>query len=58
MWLIFAGGGLYPLGAVVYGAKNPDPTPTWFGFYEIFHAFTVAAWTCHCIAVYLAVLGS
>ena len=58
VWLIVAGGVLYTLGAVVYGAKKPDPSPTWFGFHEIFHAFTVAAWACHCIAVYLAVLGS
>ena len=54
--LILAGGILYTLGAIVYGMKKPDPSPTWFGFHEIFHAFTVAAWACHCVAVYLAVL--
>ena len=58
VWLIVAGGVLYTLGAVVYGTKKPDPSPTWFGFHEIFHAFTVAAWACHCVAVYLAVLNS
>lgn len=57
VWLIVAGGVLYTLGAVVYGARRPNPSPTWFGFHEIFHAFTVAAWACHCVAVYLAVLG-
>ena len=57
VWLIVAGGVLYTLGAIVYGMKKPDPSPTWFGFHEIFHAFTVAAWACHCVAVYLAVLG-
>ena len=56
VWLIVAGGVLYTIGAVVYGTKKPDPWPTWFGFHEIFHAFTVAAWACHCVAVYLAVL--
>jgi len=56
--LIVAGGVLYTLGAIVYGMKKPDPSPTWFGFHEIFHAFTVAAWACHCVAVYLAVLNS
>lgn len=55
--LIVAGGILYTLGAIVYGTKKPDPWPKWFGFHEIFHAFTVAAWACHCVAVYLAVLG-
>ena len=58
VWLIVAGGILYTLGAVVYGTKKPDPSPAWFGFHEIFHAFTVAAWACHCVAVYLAVLNS
>ncbi|QWW20618.1 hemolysin III family protein [Schaalia sp. 19OD2882] len=56
--LIFAGGLLYTAGAVIYALKRPNPSPTWFGFHEIFHACTVAAWTCHCVAVYLAVLGA
>ncbi|WP_022867647.1 PAQR family membrane homeostasis protein TrhA [Schaalia vaccimaxillae] len=56
IWLIVAGGILYTIGAVVYGTKKPNPWPTWFGFHEIFHAFTVAAWACHCVAVYMAVL--
>lgn len=56
--LIVAGGLLYTLGAVVYALKRPNPSPTWFGFHEIFHACTVLAWACQCVAVYLAVLGS
>lgn len=55
--LIVAGGVLYTLGALVYGMKRPNPSPTWFGFHEIFHAFTVLAWACQCVAVYFAVLG-
>lgn len=54
--LIAAGGVLYTLGAVVYAAKRPDPWPSWFGFHEIFHSFTVAAWAAQCVAAYLAVL--
>lgn len=54
--LIVAGGVLYTLGALVYGMKRPNPSPAWFGFHEIFHAFTVAAWACQCVAVYFAVL--
>lgn len=57
VWLIIAGGILYTLGAVVYALKKPDPWPAWFGFHEIFHLATVLAWACHCVAVYLAVLG-
>jgi len=57
VWLVIAGGILYTAGAVVYALKRPDPSPTWFGFHEIFHLCTVLAWACHCVAVYLAVLG-
>lgn len=55
--LITVGGLLYTLGAVVYGTKWPNPSPRWFGFHEIFHAFTVAAFTAHYVAVSLAVYG-
>nr|MBA2696224.1 hemolysin III family protein [Actinomycetota bacterium] len=49
--LLAAGGLLYTLGAVVYALKRPNPSPDWFGFHEIFHAFTVAAFSSHCVAV-------
>ncbi|KNX37953.1 PAQR family membrane homeostasis protein TrhA [Luteipulveratus halotolerans] len=52
--LIVVGGALYTLGAVVYGTKRPDPSPRWFGFHEVFHAFTIAAFVVHYIAVSLA----
>jgi hemolysin III len=52
--LIAVGGGLYSLGAVVYATKRPNPSPRWFGFHEIFHAFTVAAFACHYVAVSIA----
>ena len=53
--LIIAGGVLYTLGAVVYASKFPKPSATYFGFHEIFHSFTVAAFVCHFVAVWLAV---
>ena len=56
--LIAVGGGLYTLGAVVYGIKKPNPFPQWFGFHEVFHAFTVAAFVVHYIAVSLSVYGA
>mgnify|MGYP001421545559 CR=1 FL=1 len=55
MSLIVAGGVLYTLGAVVYGTKRPDPSPRWFGFHEVFHACTVAAFVTHFVAVSLAI---
>ncbi|AQS72378.1 PAQR family membrane homeostasis protein TrhA [Streptomyces pactum] len=52
--LIVAGGLLYSAGAVVYALQRPDPSPRWFGFHEVFHALTVAAFTAHYIAISLA----
>ena len=56
--LIAVGGVLYTLGAVVYGSKRPNPSPRWFGFHEIFHAFTVLAFFAHYVAASLAVYGA
>ncbi|MFJ9478794.1 hemolysin III family protein [Streptomyces mirabilis] len=52
--LVIAGGLLYTAGAVVYGLKRPDPSPAWFGFHEVFHALTIAAFTAHYTAILLA----
>jgi hemolysin III len=52
--LIAVGGGLYTLGGLVYGLKKPDPFPAWFGFHEIFHVFTIAAFVCHYVAASIA----
>lgn len=54
--LIVAGGVLYTLGAVVYAIKKPNPSPS-FGFHEVFHAFTIAAFTAHYLAVWIVVHG-
>ncbi|MDX3075444.1 PAQR family membrane homeostasis protein TrhA [Streptomyces sp. MI02-7b] len=56
--LLVAGGLLYTAGAVVYGMKRPDPSPRWFGFHEVFHAFTLAAFTTHYAAIALTVMCS
>lgn len=56
--LICAGGLLYTIGAVVYGLKRPNPAPRWFGFHEVFHAFTIAAFGAHWTAALLAVLST
>ena len=39
--LIGLGGLLYTAGGIVYGPKRPNPWPRWFGFHEVFHAFTL-----------------
>ncbi|OPC82556.1 DNA-binding protein [Embleya scabrispora] len=55
--LVIVGGVLYSLGAVVYGIKRPNPSPQWFGFHEVFHAFTLLAFASHFVAVALVALG-
>lgn len=52
--LVAAGGLFYTLGGVVYGLKRPNPSPTWFGFHEVFHSFTIVAFACHYVGVSLA----
>lgn len=51
--LMVVGGGLYTLGALVYGFKWPDPFPRWYGFHEVFHTLTIAAFVVHYIGVSL-----
>lgn len=54
MTLIVVGGALYSCGGVVYALRWPDPSPRWFGFHEIFHGLTVAAFVTHYVAIFLA----
>ncbi|WP_088316086.1 hemolysin III family protein [Kineosporia sp. R_H_3] len=56
--LVIVGGALYTFGAVVYGLQRPDPSPRWFGFHEVFHALTVAAFAVHYIGVSIAVYST
>jgi hemolysin III len=52
--LLAIGGGLYSAGGVVYATKKPNPSPRWFGFHEVFHALTLAAYAVHYVAISLA----
>jgi hemolysin III len=54
--MIFAGGLLYSLGAIVYARKRPDPYPTVFGYHEIFHVLVVAAAALHFAVIAFLVL--
>ncbi len=49
--LVTLGGVLYSAGGLVYGLRRPNPSPRWFGFHEVFHACTVAAYILQYIAV-------
>lgn len=54
--LLAAGGLVYSAGALIYARKLPNPSPTWFGFHEIFHACTIVAAGLHFAAITLTVL--
>jgi hemolysin III len=56
--LLLVGGLFYSIGALVYALRRPDPSPRWFGFHEVFHAFTLLAFVTHYIAVSFATYGS
>lgn len=56
--LIVVGGGLYSLGGLVYGLKRPNPAPRWFGFHEVFHSFTIAAFVVHYIGISMVVYAA
>jgi hemolysin III len=55
--LIAIGGLMYTAGGIVYGVKRPNPWPKWFGFHEVFHAFTLGGFLTHFAAVTLAIIG-
>jgi hemolysin III len=49
--LVIVGGLLYSAGGVIYGIKRPNPSPRWFGFHEVFHSLTLAAFATHYIGI-------
>ncbi|NUT43292.1 MAG: hemolysin III family protein [Thermoactinospora sp.] len=56
--LVIVGGVLYTAGGIVYGVRRPDPSPKWFGFHEVFHAFTVVAYIVQYVAVSFVVYSA
>ncbi|MEU2115526.1 hemolysin III family protein [Streptomyces sp. NPDC016459] len=53
--LVIVGGLLYSAGGVIYGLKRPNPSPRYFGFHEVFHSLTLAAFIAHYVAISLVV---
>ncbi|MCX4456468.1 hemolysin III family protein [Streptomyces sp. NBC_01340] len=51
--LVIVGGLLYSAGGVIYGIKRPNPSPSWFGFHEVFHSLTLAAFIVHYVGISL-----
>jgi hemolysin III len=54
--LIALGGVLYSAGAIIYAVKKPNFSINWFGFHELFHAMTAAAFISHFIAAVLVIV--
>jgi len=54
--LVATGGILYSLGAIIYAVKWPNFSINWFGFHELFHAMTAAAFISHFIAAILVIV--
>lgn len=50
---VIVGGLLYSAGGVIYGIKRPNPSPRWFGFHEVFHSLTLAAFVVHYVGISL-----
>ena len=56
--LLALGGLAYSAGGVVYALKRPNPSPTWFGFHEVFHALTLAGFLLQYVAVSMVLYGA
>ena len=53
--LVGVGGLMYTIGAVVLLRRRPDPSPSVFGYHEIWHALVVAASACQFTAITMLV---
>ena len=56
--LMVVGGLLYTAGAIVLARRRPDPSPATFGYHEVWHAFMVAAASCHYAMILLLLRSS
>lgn len=57
VWLLFAGGVVYSVGALMYGFKWPGRNARWYGYHEHFHTATIAAAVVHMVAIWMVVAG-
>jgi hemolysin III len=53
--LLLAGGVIYTAGAIMLGRRWPDPSPTIFGYHEVWHVLTLVAGACHWTVIWLLV---
>lgn len=55
VWLLFAGGVIYSLGALIYGFRWPGRRARIYGYHEHFHTATIIAAAVHQVAVWMVV---
>jgi hemolysin III len=48
---VLGGGVLFTIGALIYLVRWPDPSPSHFGYHEVFHLVIIVACACHFAAV-------
>ncbi|MGH2725503.1 MAG: PAQR family membrane homeostasis protein TrhA [Actinomycetota bacterium] len=51
--LLFAGGVLYTVGAVMFALHRPNPNPRVFGYHEIWHSMVIGGSLCHYVTILL-----
>ena len=56
--LILLGGICYTAGGIIYALKKPTLSIEWFGFHELFHALTAAAFISQLVAAALVVFNN
>ncbi|MDR3128260.1 MAG: hemolysin III family protein [Bifidobacteriaceae bacterium] len=54
--LMAAGGFFYITGSIFYATKIPGKQAKVFGFHELFHIFVILGYSCHQIAIWLAII--
>ena len=56
--LLFVGGVLYTVGAVLFAMHRPDPNPRVFGYHEVWHSMVIGGSLCHYAMVLLLALAA
>ena len=56
--LLFAGGILYTVGAVLFALRRPDPNPRVFGYHEVWHSMVIGGSLCHYVMVMLLAVAA
>ena len=56
--LLFAGGIVYTVGAILFSLHRPDPNPQVFGYHEVWHSMVIGGSLCHYAMILLMALAA